>query len=643
MTSTANNRKGTSITHLINWEAAAPRMSSYQDFRPRNTRRNPTYGMGSGYHAADKARYINANYRFIVNPQGDYRAQAVDSDVHLPWEKVLQVVASGRTQCPNCPICLSTPVAPRMSKCGHIFCLTCLVRYMESGAEERPVDRRPRYKKCVICTDSVYMKDIKPVRFFIGQEKEPPKAGDVVELNLLMRKAGTTLALPMEDADHLSEIDAIPWYFAAEVMDYARIMKGSEEYMKSEFEREIEDLKISEQEDKENGLLFGDSGEWVRKAVRLIRTEMEGFEGLGNPDPALEHALTTKEKAKEPKTPKAPIQFNDSEAPDMYHIHHEARSGHSSTLQTLAPSSELPSASTRPNPPPEPRGAPYYFYQALPHYYLSPLDIRILKVAFGSFSLFPTTVLPQVENVSTGHSVDDDLRRRAKYLAHLPYGCEVGFLECDWTGIIAPETLEKFAPELSKRRKAKKEKELKEERDKVRAEKMEEEERWAAIRSRRYEPVPTEDRFSADDFVPLAPHFDRSDVAGSPGASTHIDTALNNLSLNPRPQNRNTTTVWGTPALPPVSDAFLYDTHPHHEDNSGWRMDWEQELLEDDMMAQLEMEGAFDDDFEGRGGRGGGAVKHTPGKAPSHGKGQRKGKGKKKVVTLMTNGGKRGA
>lgn len=32
-------------------------MSSYQDFRPRNPRRGPTYGLGSGYHAVDKARY----------------------------------------------------------------------------------------------------------------------------------------------------------------------------------------------------------------------------------------------------------------------------------------------------------------------------------------------------------------------------------------------------------------------------------------------------------------------------------------------------------------------------------------------------------------------------------------------------------
>lgn len=49
-------RKGTSITHLMNWNVAAPRNDSHRNDYRRNTRRIPTWGLGSGYHAADKAR-----------------------------------------------------------------------------------------------------------------------------------------------------------------------------------------------------------------------------------------------------------------------------------------------------------------------------------------------------------------------------------------------------------------------------------------------------------------------------------------------------------------------------------------------------------------------------------------------------------
>ena len=59
----------------------------------------------------------------------------------------------------------------------------------------------------------------------------------------------------------------------------------------------------------------------------------------------------------------------------------------------------------------------YYFYQALLHYYLSPLDIRILREQFGPFSSFPATILPKVERVIP-RVVDDDVRKRTKYLSH---------------------------------------------------------------------------------------------------------------------------------------------------------------------------------------------------------------------------------
>ncbi|KAI5787154.1 hypothetical protein EDC01DRAFT_660756 [Geopyxis carbonaria] len=634
---TSSSRKGTSITHLINWNVAAPRPQSYNEFRPRNSRRAPTWGLGSGYHAEDKARYINSNYRFIVNPRGDYRAQAIDSDIHLPWDHVLQVLASERTQCPNCPICLSAPVAPRMAKCGHIFCLPCLVRYMASYEGDRPPEKKQRYKKCVICTDSVYMNDIRPVRFVVGQEGEPPKVGGDVVLRLIMRKQGSTLALPKDGADQPSKLDKIPWYFAAEVMDYARVMKGTEDYMMAEFEREIQEVDLMEKEDE---LMFGEENDWSRKAISMIRIQMEGLKGIGNPPRPTSELQEPKKKAKEERPP---IEFlPHDEAPEMYHVQHEARSGHSSELPTPPVSvesavipekqisaNELSSTLARAklNPEPSHDGA-YFFYQALLHYYLSPLDIRILKDAFGSFASFPSTVLPRVENVTTGHIVDDDLRKRAKYLAHLPYGCEVGFLECDWTDIVPREILAKYRTDIERRRKHKRDKELKEERDRIRSEKLDDEQRWASARQRRRDSIKEE--FRQEDFVALTSPDPASEQDGGEaeewrGGQESAFASLGSPSTSPA----HSRTVWGTPAIS-TGEEHIYNGY---EDNhSGWRTDWEKELqLGDDMMAQIAMEESMANDSTGGGG----------GHAPSHGKGQKKKKFKK--VTLMTNGGKRGA
>lgn len=612
--SSSNSRKGTAIA--INWDVSTPHPRSYHDYRSRTVgRRAPTYGLGSGYHAVDKARYVNANYRFIVNPNGDYRAQSVDSDVHLPWDHILQVLASNITQCPNCPICLSTPVAPRMARCGHIFCLPCLVRYMATTDGDAPPGRKPRYKKCVICADNVYMNDIRPVRFFTGQQNLPPKDNEDVVLRLIMRRPGSTLALPKDGADPPSELNEIPWHFAAEVMDYARVMKGSEDYMMEQFNREIEELKQIQQEDE---VMYGEDGVWSRKAIGMIRTQIEGLSGIGNPPPQV-----SPQKAEE-KEEKPPIVFleDDSHVPDMYHILHEARSGHSSTASPpvieadAAPDQGLSAtANTSHN-------SPYYFYQALLHYYLSPLDIRILKVAFGSFAAFPSTILPRVENVSTGHTVDDALRKRARYLAHLPSGCEVGFLECDWTDIVPPETLEKFKPDIERRRRNKRDKELKEERDRICAEKLEHEERWASARQRGHETFAKKESWD-DDFVALAPPERAQSVdeesSFAPGTSPTASSSLG--GAGPSSYGR---TVWGTPAVPGAEEPV----YRAHEEN-GWLEDWERDLiLEQEMLAQIEME----ESMEGGSSAGG--------RAPSHGKGQKKKKFKK--VTLMTNGGKRG-
>lgn len=590
--------------------------------------------------------YVNSNYRFVVNPRGDYRAQAVDSDVHLPWECILQVLASAVTQCPNCPICLSTPVAPRMAKCGHIFCLPCLARYMASSDGDNPSEKKPRYKKCVICADSVYLSDVRPVRFFRGQQSEPPREGQDIVLRLVMRRPGSTLALPRDGADPPSGLEELPWHFAAEVMDYGRVMKGSEDYMAEQFNREIRELEEMQQEDE---LMFGEEGTWSRKAIGMIRSQMEALAGMGSPPPVAE----SPQKGKPEEEDRPPIVFREDtdDVPEMYHILHEASSGHASQSHTPVPQAEgLPGAqqqqqhlsgtalsSSLAMPQPSrprslaaahaPHDSPYYFYQSLLHHYLSPLDIRILKVAFGSFAAFPSTILPRVENVSTGHTVDNNLRKRAKYLAHLPYGCEVCFLECDWTDIVPPETLEKFKTEIERRRKVKRDKETKEERDRIRAEKLEDEEKWAAVRQRRRESLARGEECDAggvSDALPdptfFAPAITPSSGDRQLGGSR--ESVFANLDSSPLSDGGILhRTVWGTPVVA-TREA---PARRMAEDTGGWLPDWERELLlEEEMLAQIEIEESLGD-----------------GPAPSHGRGQKKKKFKK--VTLMTNGGRRGA
>jgi len=503
-----SSRRGqTSITHLFSWPSAPYIRDTYQT---RSQRRN----LGSSHLVPDKARYVRANYRFVVSQTGDYAAQAADADEPLDWENVLQILASTESQATRCPICLSEPVAPRMAKCGHVFCLPCLYRFINSGEEKRPAfDRKPKWKKCPICGDSIYLAELRPVRFYSGWEEPLPQPGGDVVLRLMKRNAKSTLALPREVfVDPLNSFRDVPWHFAAGILDYARIMKGTTGYMLGQFDREIADLVKQEAEDE---MMFGEDGEWTQRSIQAISTAKEKAAEIGDATSAV----------------------TDNE-------------GASSSSQASQTDHD------------------FYFYAALPHLYLSPLDIRILKTTYGSFDKFPVTLLPRVEHVSTGHVVDDVLRRRARYLGHVPAGCIVSFLECDWTDIVPAAILSTFAADLERRRQANRDKAAQEERERLDAERLE---AAAARGARRGLPPGVLDHRDDDaapnpavvhpaDFAPLGADA-RTPPNPRPGFGQ-----LAALSTSPTASR----TVWGTPAVAASPELLA---RPDHDVNDGWLRD----------------------------------------------------------------------
>ena len=607
----ASSRRGqTSITHLLNY-SLPPR--PYHDMHhgyssSRSYRRNPTWGPGSGYHAVDKARYVHANYRFIVSPEGNYASQAADADEHLDWNDILQIIASAESQQTSCPICLSDPVAPRMAKCGHIFCLPCLIRFMNSSSGEEDAHGKPekkqqnRWRKCPICEDTVYINEVRPVRFYAGQESPLPRPGEDVVLRLMMRHAKSTLALPKEGgAEVLESRDDIPWHFAANVLDYARIMKGTGDYMVEQFDGEIEELLRQEKEDE---LMFHQDNEWTQRAVKAVTAAKEKVVGLGEAE--------------------LKVSFAQAQA-----------------AQTSGSGSQHPRHNE----------LDFYFYTTPPHLYLSPLDIRILKTKFGSFSAFPSTLLPRVEHISTGHSVDDAMRKRAKYLGHLPRGCNISFLECDWTDIVPAETLEAFKDEIERRRKRNRDKVAQEERERLQAERIE----AAALRSgggRRHGSASADEDVSVrfgnsglhfhsdtpvnmDDFVPLGAVAEDAEEGTTPPNPRTGFGHLSDVSTSPS----GAKTVWGTRLVPGVSPEMMPSRGPVDD---GW--------LRDDVV--LESLGATEiaeqmeafrlqeakDVAESSAAAAAAAAAGARGAGGSGGKGKKK----KQKITLMSTGGKRG-
>lgn len=455
-----------------------------------------------------------------------------------------------------------------------------------------------------------------------------------------MRPAGSTLALPRETS--MSKDEDIPWFHAVDVMDFARVMKGSEDYMAGQYGSEIARIEELEKHDE---LMFGDDTEWTKRAVRAVKDAKEKVKGIGNPPEEPQKPEESKIKRRAPGTggisTDAPEMFrmqqasqSASEAPLLNENFSAQETGQASPAQPIDGSNS--SSSTAKPRRPSHAGhhghqghapADYFFYQALLHYYLSPLDIRILKTAFGDFSLFPSTILPRVEHISTGHVVDDELRKRTKYLSHLPHGCEVAFLECDWTDTVPADVLEKFKPEIEKRRKRNEEKDAREEKERARAEKVEEDKRYAAARRRRTSPAPQ--RFKPEDWEPLAA-AEVSETAEGVDVSEHESSSpifrqgSGFASLaSPGTSPNAPRTVWGTTAIDRTSPTMpAQDPGPPQDD--GWLQGWERDLLtEGDLVAQAEA-----------------ASLESPAPAQSGGGKKKK---NKKITLMSTTGTRRGA
>ncbi|ORY78630.1 hypothetical protein BCR37DRAFT_388806 [Protomyces lactucae-debilis] len=548
-----------SLNHLLNFSYTRP---SHQDRLPvrRQARSTPSFGIGSGYHPDDKAHFVNANYRFVVHPAGDYRANLAQPDLPVPWENVLQVLASAQTQCSACPICLeAVPIAPRMSKCGHAFCLPCILRYLDSE-DIKTGKTSSKWRKCPICFDGIYAKDLRPVKWFFGEEPVP-STGAEITLRLFKRSSGSPHALPRESGTIAEE--SVPWHNQSEALDYARLVRADATYLTQEREREVDALYKMRIED---AAAFGDDGQWIDTALDKIDDLATLFADLGIAAPM----PTEGQKA---NVVRAPIAYEMSaDAPTAYFAatapvavpQPAQRQPERTRHQPSPPSSRAPRSRKGQADNSQETPDAYYFYQPRTgaHAYLASLDIRLLKRAFQDFEHFPAELMARVEHVTTV-KIDADLRRRTKYLSHLPLGCEVTFLECDWQARLPAGVLEPFKVELDRRRKKRNDKAISEEYARQRAQKQEDRRQRMALHSGGraswlQDSAATEDVFDFDDD---SSYFARNDT-NTYDVLHQAETASSPTSGHEVPRS---TTVWGTTAPAPLELSSL------EQNNDGWQ------------------------------------------------------------------------
>ncbi|KAG8754756.1 hypothetical protein FRC12_011097 [Ceratobasidium sp. 428] len=505
----AANKRTESLNHLLNF-TLPPRSQPLLQHVPRRSRKP-----NNVYYNPEK--FVNAQYRFVMKPTGDYTVHFADPDIFFQWEDILQVLiprssafASAGTAAEGittCPICLSPPTAPRMTKCGHVYCFPCILHYLTLGDNTK-------WNRCPICFDSVSEKQLKCVRWVDLEEthstltqqnsssagassgSDVPSSQRTIHMRLMYRPQLTTLALPRSTTWPSPAIPPhqAPWHFAPDAAAFARFVLATPDLIIKQLEEELVSLEVervtlesydtgpsvanvigakaaAKQSSESIGAVFVRAAEErVKLQIQKARaTDTEWLQGaVSRAERDIAAAERTSARPQQPTTapgndPRDPATNLDAPAPVL----------------TSAPTPSGKPKRRNVNPPSRDSTPPtYHFYQSSTGQpiFLHPLDIRILLARFHTYDAFPPELTLPVEALDVG-SVDHDLRKRCKYLGHLPEGGEVVFAQVNVKDIVGEDAWREGGWEglVERRRREREGRMRKEERDKVKAEHKERE------------------------------------------------------------------------------------------------------------------------------------------------------------------------
>ncbi|KRX21385.1 RING finger protein 10 [Trichinella nelsoni] len=351
-------------------------------------------------------QYLLTNAQFIVNDGHDYSSYLSNPDKVIDWDVVEEIrVVNTESFC--CPICLDFPVAAKITKCGHIYCWACILHYLALSEKA--------WRRCPICFEPVYEKHLKSVEQKIVPRHE---VGQKICFLLMERKKKSLIALPVRER-RTSKVDNALLNIADSGNTFSRLLTIKSSEVISEIiyrERDELESRKSISDDLEELHYIHVAVENLNGRENMLLAEMTKFFSLQSDVQSVSDA-----------TAKGESDMKKISAGQPFDKSNDAIDGSDSVNASDNEDS-------------------YYFYQVEDGQYLFLhfLNVQCLSSEYGSLKRSPKLLVGKIIQIEE-FIMTHELRRKYRYLCHLPLGTNFSLVEVKLqSGIVSDRTLNMF-------------------------------------------------------------------------------------------------------------------------------------------------------------------------------------------------------
>ncbi|KRX78795.1 RING finger protein 10 [Trichinella sp. T6] len=356
--------------------------------------------------SSNSRQYLLTNVQFIVNDGHDYSSYLSNPDKVIDWDVVEEIrVVNTESFC--CPICLDFPVAAKITKCGHIYCWACILHYLALSEKA--------WRRCPICFEPVYEKHLKSVEQKIVPRHE---VGQKISFLLMERKKKSLIALPVRER-RTSNVDNTLLNIADSGNTFSRLLtiKSSEV---------ISEIIYRERGELESRKSISDDLEEMHY-IRVAVENLNGRENMLLAEMTKFSSLQSDVQSVSDATAKGESDMKKISAGQPFDKSNDAIDG-SDSVNALDNEDS------------------YYFYQVEDGQYLFLhfLNVQCLSSEYGSLKRSPKLLVGQIIQIEE-FIMTRELRRKYRYLCHLPLGTNFSLVEVKLqSGIVSDQTLNMF-------------------------------------------------------------------------------------------------------------------------------------------------------------------------------------------------------